>query len=62
MQSLFLNTHEITGSFLLSARIVYREIFIYDKLTKKEEAKKKKRSKEALNQDTFSRPKRVLTL
>jgi len=41
MQSLFLNAHEITGSFLLSAWIVYHEIFIYDKLTKKEEAKTK---------------------
>ena len=49
MQSLFLNTHDIAGSFFLSVWVVYHEIFIYDKLTKKEEACKKKRSKEAIN-------------
>ena len=47
MQSLFLNTHDIAGSFFLSVWVVYHEIFIYDKLTKKEEAKK--RSKKAIN-------------
>lgn len=40
MQFLFLNTHEITGSFFLSAWKVYHEIFIYDKLTKKKKQRK----------------------